>query len=496
MKKFNRHLSHTMLAIFLFIANYSSAQEMLGVSFSLYSGISTAAINPALLTGTRVYMDVNIFGGNVSLANNMLYFEPTNRTISKAINLDTNFFKSGTYEYGRSYTCYDNQDEKYLTSSVKLTGPSMMLQAGRHAFGFTTNIRSFNSGNQIPYHMVHAFYHGTKHEPLHNKNFIEDKYSFVSMTWSELGLSYAYNLYDLFSNRVTIGFTAKALFGYEGGYMIMHNTNYTILDSKTVDFKSVDAEIGFAIPMSYENEYATDFGPLVKGYGAGFDVGIAFTKMKSSYTLKGEDRLCARPYNDFVYKIGLSLLDVGSITFTKDTELHKFDNVSAYWEQIDTVRFRGIHDALETYSKGFAGDPNASYSGDRIKVFLPATVSLQFDYHLKRYLFVSALWMHPVKFNDRTPWRPSQVAVVPRYENRYLGVSIPVSLFNYSEPRIGLAVRVYSFTIGTDRIGSLLGISSFNGMDFYFSFHFNIGKGACMSYDRGACSNRKFGSDW
>jgi hypothetical protein len=104
--------------------------------------------------------------------------------------------------------------------------------------------------------------------------------------------------------------------------------------------------------------------------------------------------------------------------------------------------------------------------------------------------------MHPLKFNARTPWRPAQLAVVPRYENRFVGVSLPVSLFNYEDPRIGVAVRFYTMTIGTDRLGSLLGISNFNGMDFYFSFRFNIGKGACSSYQKGACSNERFGNEW
>lgn len=496
MKKLNKHLSRIVLAMILLIANVAHAQEMLGVSFSLYSGISTAAINPAFLTGTRVYMDVNLFSGNVSLSNNMMFFESANNTISKAISLDGSVFNSGTYRWGRSYSCFDNEDEKYLASNVKLTGPSVMVQAGKHAFGVITNFRSFHSGNQIPYHMPLAFYHGPDYKPIQNIEFDEGEYGFVSMSWSELGLSYAYNLYDRYSKRLTIGITAKALFGYQGGYAIMHNTNYTILDSETIDFENVDAEIGFAIPMSYANESVVDFGPLVKGYGAGIDIGIAFTKMKSSFILEGGEKLCEKPYNDFVYKIGFSILDIGSISFSKDAQLHKFENVGVYWQEFDTINYRGVNDALRTYSQGFYGNPNASYSGDKIKIFLPATISLQFDYHLKRYFYLSALWMHPLKLNDRTLWRPAQLAVIPRYENRYLGFSMPISLYNYNEPRIGFSVRIYSLTIGTDRIGAIFGASSFTGMDFYFSFRFNITKGACMSNNRGACYSDNYGSNW
>jgi hypothetical protein len=181
----------------------------------------------------------------------------------------------------------------------------------------------------------------------------------------------------------------------------------------------------------------------------------------------------------------------------EDAEVHKFDNVSKNWVEFDTIRFKGIHYAFENYSRGFYnGDPDASYAGDNFRVWLPATISLQFEYHLKQNIYLSALWMHPIRFNSRTVWRPAQLAFIPRWENRYFGISIPISLSNYTDPRMGLAIRIYSFTIGTDRLGSLFGVSNFNGMDFYFSFRFNIGKGACITYTKGACSNSKFGNDW
>ena len=496
MKKLRLKISQIVLALILSGSSAVNGQEMLGVVFSDYSGISSASINPALLTGTKVFMDINIISGDIFLANNMFYFTRENKTIQKTLSADANIFNSGSFSWGRTFNYYDNTRDKYFASNVKLTGPSMMLQAGRHAFGVTTTFRSFHSGNNIPYAVPITFYEGLPIEKYHGVEFNEDKYSMASMSWSEIGLSYAYNVYDLYSNRITLGITAKALFGYEGGYAIMHNTNYVIHDSNTVDFKNFDAEFGYALPVSYANERASDFTPLVKGYGVGFDFGMVFTKLQSTFAFEGGDKICEKPYNDYIYKIGLSILDVGGITFSKDAELHQFNNVSRYWAEFDTIRFRGINDAVQTYSRGFYGDSDASYSGDRFTVYLPATISLQFDYHLRRSLYLSALWMHPLKFNSRTLWRPAQLAFIPRYETRYFGVSLPLSIFNYAEPRLGLAVRVFTMTIGTERLGSLLGISDFNGMDFYFSFRFNIRKGACLSYDRGACSNRKFGSEW
>jgi hypothetical protein len=288
----------------------------------------------------------------------------------------------------------------------------------------------------------------------------------------------------------------KALGGFQGGYINMSNTSYTIENERDVNFENLNVDIAFALPYSYDTIFEYDYDPVIKGYGANVDFDIVFTKLKSTVVFEKEEKLCAQPYNDYHYKIGISILDVGAIDFTQDAELHRFTNVSKNWVEFDTIQFRGIHNALYNYSNGFYGDPNASYAGDQFRVWLPATVSVQFDYHFKPRFYLSGLWMHPIRFNPQTVWRPAQLAFIPRFENRYFGVSVPFSLFDYKDPRLGLAVRVYSLTIGTDRLGSLLGVSNFNGMDFYFSFRFNIGKGACSSFRQGACSNSTFGNDW
>jgi hypothetical protein len=496
MRKLRFKIAQIIFTLILFVSSPVSGQEMLGHAFSLYSGLSAIAINPALLTGSGVYIELNVVSGDVSFANDMVYFSADNHTISKAIRFEKNLFNNGSFKWGRSFNYYNNTRDKYFASNLKLLGPSMMLQAGSHAFALSTTFRSFHSANHVPYEMPVINYEGLFYPEFHGVEFDEDPYSLVSMSWAEIGLSYAYNFYDLFSNRLTFGISVKALLGYEGAYVDMRNANFMIIDNRSIDFKNIDADIGYALPVGYGNEFTTNNDPMFKGYGVGVDFGLVFTKLISTMVIEDEDKLCAKPFNDYLYKIGLSVLDVGAITFNNHTELHKFNNVSKYWIDFDTIHYQGINNQMRVYSEGFYGDPDESYAGSQIKIGLPTTISLQFDYHLKQRIYLSALWMHPLKFNARTLWRPAQLAFIPRYENRYFGVSLPVSLFNYSEPRLGLAVRFYSITIGTDRLGWMLGLFKLDGMDFYFSFRFNIGKGGCASSRHGACSNEDFGSKW
>jgi len=461
-------------------------QEINGLTFSNYSGISGGMLNPALLTGSKVFLDINIVGGSISASNDAAYFLPENKTLLKFIKLDTAQFNDGEFKYNRNYNYFDNKKDKYLATNARVLGPSFMLQYEHHAFGLSTAVRSMHSGNNVPYQMPIIFYEGLEFEENYGVEFDDYDYSFVSMTWSEIGLSYAYDLINYYDNKFTVGLTVKGLFGHEGGYVAIDHANYIIHNSKDVEFKDLDAEIGYALPYNEETG-KVDIEPLTKGYGAGIDIGFVFTKKESIYDHQGYRSLCSNPFQDYKYRIGFSILDIGSVTFKEDATLHKFEDGSVNWVNFDTTHFMSFEQSLRTYSEAFYGDPDATYVGDKIKIGLPTTLSLQFDYKLKEKYYVSAMWMQPIRFNNHTLWRPAQINVTPRYETRLIGVSVPLSLYNYDTPRVGLAVRIYTITFGTDWIGSLLGISKFTGMDFYFSMKFNLVKGEC--FNRGV-------SDW
>lgn len=471
-------------------ANLKS-QETNALTLSDYSGISGAMINPALMTGSKVFLDVNIIGANAHASNNMAYFLPENKTLGKIIRFDTLNLNDGGFKYGRNYNYIDNENSKYLASNVKAMGPSGMVQINHHAIGLSTNFRSVNGGNNIPYEIPIILYEGLEFEKYQGQEFDEYNYSFVSMTWSEIGLSYAYDLVNYYDDKFTVGITAKALFGHEGGYVAMSHANFIIHDKKSIDFKDVDAEIAYSIPYD-EASNTLDINPLIRGYGAGFDLGIVYTKKTSVYDHPGDRGICSKPYQDYKYKIGFSVLDIGSISFNKKVESHKFEDASLYWDDYDTTHFLGVSKMLKTYSEAFYNDPEHTYQGDKMKIGLPTTISLQVDYQVRKDVYIAAMWMQPVRFNLHTLWRPAQIAVIPRYETRYIGVYMPFTLYNYSEPRLGLAIRVSSLTIGTDWLGSWTGISNFQGTDIYFSLKFNIEKGNCFSFNKGAC----FNSDW
>lgn len=470
----------------------SNAQEMLGVTLSDYNGISSTMLNPALMTGSRSYLDINVVSGNIFFENSIYYLPTSFNTFPKFVNGKYNLYE-GQFKYGRSFNYYDNTDEKYMVANVKLMGPSVMIQSGKHAFGFTTTVRTAQAGNKIPYELPVISYEEISFEEIQRIEFDDYNVNFTGMIWGEIGLSYAYDLIDYRDNRLTIGANVKVLLGSQGAYVDARNINYIIVDSKTLNIINLDADFGYALPLDSETNQI-NFNPLIRGFGFGADLGIVYTKKRSAINYGGERLICAKPYHDYYFKIGASLLDFGSVSFKNGSELHRFDNVGYYWEQFDTVQFSDTKHILQDMSTVFYGDPDSSFVNNKVSIGLPTAFSLLIDYHFNNNIYLGFTWIQPLKILKNTIWHPAQLALIPRYEKRYFGISLPVSYFNYYKLRIGMSIRIYTLTIGTDNLGSWFGVNDFTGSDIYFSFKFNLGKGRCLSSRKGACDNQDFGN--
>ncbi len=310
----------------------------------------------------------------------------------------------------------------------------------------------------------------------------------------EVGVSYAYSFRKISMEDWSAGITIKRMFSIGGGYMRASDADYIVLNDTSIDIKHLNAEVGFSLPLDYNNNNFPDSGPLIKGGGFGFDLGLTFQNKVLSYQKKRVTKLCRQRYIDYIYKIGVSVIDIGYVNFKKNAELHSFDNVSKYWINFDTLTYRNMNALMQTLSNVFYGDPNASYVDNKIKVFLPTAFSFQADYKVYRHWYAGAVFIQPLQMGKSYVRRPSQIVLVPRYESPELEFSLPFSLYNYRYPRLGFSVRYHFLTLGTDELLSLLGITNFTGFDFYISFKINFSKGNCGRFKRNVpCENEEYG---
>lgn len=471
-----------------------SGQEMWGISMSNFAGSSGTMLNPTSILASKLYMDVNLLTADLFVQNNYVYIHNEDYRLKNFIKKDPVFPKYGPDEL--AVDRYAKTDFKNAYIQVLAKGPSFMIARGRHAFAVHTGARYLTSINHLSYDIANFGYFGIDYAEQHNINYIDKhaRAAFIGMI--EAGVSYAYAVRKYGMDEWIAGITLKGLFSPGGGYVYADEIDYIMVNDSTANIRNLRAEAGVSIPIDYDdyNDPYPDDGPFIKGIGGGIDIGVTYNRKVLSYQRKRIKSLCSQPYVDYIYKVGLSIIDIGAVKFTKNTMVHSFDNVSDYWINIDTINYRGLNNLFGTLSGVLYDDPAASYRRDYMTIYLPMAASVQFDYKVYHNFYAGGVFIHPIPLSKAMIVRPTQLAVVPRYETPRLELALPVSLYNWKYPRVGLSIRYEIFTIGTDKLASFFGVSDFTGMDIYFMIKLNFRKGNCrLGSGLVECKNGEYG---
>ena len=168
--------------------------------------------------------------------------------------------------------------------------------------------------------------------------------------------------------------------------------------------------------------------------------------------------------------------------------------MSTVWTDVQNIDFNNVNDLIHQMSDRFyGGDTTKFVKSQQIDVYLPTALSVQGDVHLSEPWYVAGVWMQGLPIGQGNIRRPSQLAVVPRYERALFELSLPVSVYDYEKVRIGFALRLLNLTVGTDKIGAIMGYNDFTGMDIYFSWRINFLDGTIFDFVKGHCRSKNMG---
>ncbi len=459
-----------LLFAFLGMMAFVNAQEMWGVVNGNYAGINSTMINPSSMMHSKLYMDINIATADVFFENNAFYIHREDYKPLSFLKVDADFPEYGKDDLPFDY--YRNTQRKNMHLSIRALGPSFSIAQRDQAFGFQIAFRTVVSARDIPYEIIPFSYEGLDYVPQHNINYNDDIMLISSLSWTEIGMSYARTVSRQGPNHLTAGITIKKLLGYAGAYLDLENIDYIVNNDSTLNIRNIRGELGYSTA-------SMPAGQMINGKGFGIDVGITYERKSKYSQSRRSKKLCKQPYEDYVYRIGVSLLDMGRIRFRSPAARHDYNDVGAFWEHIDTVNFRNVEQFTQMISGVLYGDPNASLSSNRINMVLPSALSLQFDFHFRKQWYVNLTTVLPVKTGKAYIYRPAQLAITPRYESRTIEINMPVSLYDMRRPRVGLSTRFWFFTIGTDNLLGFFNVTDFTGFDLYVSLKFNFLKGRC-----------------
>ncbi len=462
------NLKNSILVFFgILISFHISAQEQLGLRIENYSGINGVLLNPTHNLTSPFAWDVNLIAVGQFVDNNFGYVNTT-RLIELAKNAE-NIEPAGDLNEDQQpsqdalvFDFYDNNKKKFLTATTNIMGPSFMVNLNSgHTFGLFTNGRVAVSAQSIPGNLNYYEFNRTSFF-----EYIEaDPFTIASMVWSELGLNYAYRGTTV-DGSFGIGANVKFLNGYEA-FVVKNNqtTSFAQFPGDSLHFTGANFDYAF----TNSNTSGEDFNRQKNGAGVAFDLGAMFT-------IDSGD-------NTYLWKFGAALLDIGRIKFTKNAQRHRIITDSLF--TLSSTAFENADDVMEltnTLSIQSLGDSLASSSANQFSVWLPTALSLQADYTINPLFRVNATLIQRIPIGEFAIKRGNLLAITPRFEHRWLGAALPISLYNWQQLNLGLSLRLAFLTIGTENLGSIINRSDFTGTDFYVAlkinpFKLNIGGG-------------------
>lgn len=472
---------------------YADAQEYLGIINSNYAGILGASLNPSSFVDSKLTFDINIASGGSSLDNTFLYIPKDDLTFFGFGNIVDIVKKK---EYLTRFDPNDPNALHNLTFSTEGTGPSFMINfAHRHSLGFTTGGKFFSTANNIAGHVAQNAYQELRDTSLWGINWKAENMQMNIMAWAEYGLTYGIVLYQNPKHEFKGGLALKIVDGFGGGYMKNADVTYNVVDDHTILFGQTSLDYGRTDFNSFDPIHS--YKDLKHGGGFGWDLGFTYELLRDSseWTYEMDQQRWADPdKNKYKLRIGASLIDMGTIKFHENSPTYHLETDSALYPNWRGEHYESNLDFDKSISYIFYGDSTASFVDDNFKMTLPGAISLQVDWNIYKNIFLNATMIQGFGHkSDQGIIRPDIYSLTPRYEHKWFEVSVPLSIeyYGHTKARIGFALRAGPMFVGSDEIGSLLGLNDLEGGDIYAGIKVNIPGHKIKDIDKDMVSDKK-----
>ena len=436
MKKNFAKIVQLFIGLFL-VSSIGLSQENQGVIFDNYNPVNGQFINPSNIVDAKPWLDINIIGASGFAYNNMFYYPHTTLWNFDAFKEEP-LFKDNV-----------NKINGYLNGLV--LGPSASLVVERQSFSLYSAVRTVGNVFNVP--AVLGKMITTEGLNSNDTGYYDVKNARIkSMTWGEIGFTYGRIIETTGTKMITGAISVKRLFGFQNSTVIVKEGQLHVVTPDSAVLFSDDGTYSYAEP-------ATNAG---KGWG--ISLGATYKKMKEDvgqyypHSTKSRCNLI-----DYKYKIGVSLIDLGYINYRNDAYFGDLDQITS----IDTVD--SGDDILD--------EAKRSATGNRYTAPLPAAISVQGDYNYNDKIFFNASIIQRIPFiKSYGAERENLLTISGRYETKYIGVGLPISIVNYEKVIVGLAFRLANLTIGTDHLIPLIFKQDIYTASIYFNLKITLYK--------------------
>jgi len=482
---FKKFLLFTCILLCFFIPGWS--QHLQGIAMGNYSGTQALYHNPAFVADSRYSVYVNFVGAQLYTANSGVRYNAPYSFLGLMTNQVSDQYRNekGAVLFPREYLKERlNGRDKWLNAGGEVRLPSIMfgLFKNKVGIGLSTRVRVYANASGITEPFARLLSKTTREQELQDQSFQNQSGRLNVNGLGELAMTVGGVLIDDETDFLKVGITIKRLIGLYTANVEVNNSSYTIQpDPAWADRRQlivadqVNVKYSITRDEAFQNIRPTIpwlLGNAAAGSGWGFDLGAVYEYRpdinKYSYTERGE-RKRDNSKNKYLYRIAVSLTDIGRVRFKNPNYLLKQEvstsnKILRYDDFQKLMGSEGIFNAVNQ-AFGVSGS-QAGY----VKSVLPLAFQASGDYNVRPNVYVNALWVQNLIPQSAFGMKSeSMLSVTPRYEHKWYEISVPVSIMNrYGSPAIGLAGRAGPLWIGTDHLTGLLNMGNPKAFNLYF----------------------------
>jgi len=471
--KLQRHC--VWLVATLFGHETAVGQETFGPSFSNYTPSTSVLLNPSSMLDAKTWLDIDIVGAGSYLNNDLVYLRHTKiPTIIKAQTLSENDIQ------------FDQSHRKYGVYSRTFANTLLGTLSWRdHAFGIHIGARAYADVRRVDNIVSHFIENGvSNYYDQHLNDYEIRRLRVNALAYAQAQISYAYTFKKSGKEMFMAGFSFKKIFPVAGGAVSINEMGYNVRDEVQMSFFYLTGDMMGAISPEFS----------WRG-GWGLDLGFTYQKMYDyceNYYPNSRKSGCKKyPYK---WKLGVSLIDLGYAKFNPENVAYVGYDFNSYeffnYAEVDinADNFQDIVIDAET-------SPNIGLIRNPHKMKLPGALSVQIDWNLKKnFLYLNLSWLHgiPPTRGAFGPRRAHWLSLTPRIETKWFEFALPLSVYEYRKMQLGMSLRLYFLTIGTDKLGSWLWKADMYGTDIYAMMKLPLFRSPrCLSVGGGKFGNKK-----
>ncbi|WP_318310102.1 DUF5723 family protein [Flagellimonas crocea] len=420
----------------------ANGQSYLGYNTDNYSGLHGVVTNPANIADARIRADINLFSLSALGANDY-------------VNLS--FENISDFAEGSDFVGLDKNpsDRNNLLVNLEVLGPSFMFKFKQNqSIGLITRLRGVNNYLNFNGKFFEALVDGF---PDTTFDFQQNDFDGTSHVWAEIGLVYGRILFDdRNKNFIKGGITVKYLSGI--GFSQVYSTQ--VSGSLNRDNQTVELNGNFSNASNVEDTLGDH--DILKNLapGFGFDIGVVYEyRTRSSQSYNGRENPDA--VNNYRFKLGVSLLDFGAITYNNiELKSYILDGAIDVAEAEDDIIVAIEDNFQETREPG------------DVTMALPTSLNINIDYKFSSDLYlnldVNQTLVNKDKYYNNN--RLNLISLTPRFERRKLGFYLPIGYSTLGKYSMGIGMKLGPLVIG---LGSILGnalTANTQTANFYLGF--------------------------